>query len=403
MRSFFFALPGQGSGNGAPATPQEPVFNDPTLATVAGETTLFSSTLSDMYGMVNNLAGATYANGKLHAQATNSGWDNELYPSVFSTQEEQAVRTTLTLNTLNTQVNIGKNPRKETYGSAAGIDFNTGNLIIWRTYTSTPPTVIAKQKTCAFAFEAGKDYALAFEKVEDVFTLKVTDIAANVSDFVSATFDELGGFVLGNARGYPFVNLRNGDISLRSFAYKSLVAPDVKFVMAGDSITDGFNFVNEANGNWQRRYASQVNTAYGAANIGCAGDTSQMLLARTGIDLMHYQPQYVHVLIGTNDTTYSTWETNVQQLITKIQQLGAVPIFGTVPPANVPHNTTYSAKNAWIKASGYRYVNYAAALSVGGDEATMDTSLFLSDLVHPNVAGHDAMFARFQSDLADLL
>jgi lysophospholipase L1-like esterase len=352
---------------------------------------------------VNNLSGSTITDGKLHAQASGLSWNNEAYFNRYSTFERQAIELDITLNSKNTQLALGKNPKQNTYGTAAGIDFSTNTLQIFDSYTNAVPAGVLKSKVSSINFEAGGQYGISYKKLDDTFTLTVTDVASGISDSLSTNWQEFNLLDIGSFRGYAFVSLFNGDVSIDTFKYKALYKPSVKFVLAGDSITDGLSIYQVSNDSFKDRWAYKVYKLNGAANIGHAGNTAAQLLARFNTDLLKFSPRYVSVLIGTNDTVYDTWLTNMQSIIQQIHGIGANPILCTVPPAYEERQATYNSMNSWVKNSGYRVVDFAAALTLNNDGVTKDSSLFLSDGVHPNVAGHQKMYDRFLSDLNDIL
>jgi lysophospholipase L1-like esterase len=368
------------------------------------ETTVFEQSFNGADTLfINNLAGSTITDGKLNAQATGLNWSNEAYFNRYSTFERQGIELAITVNAKNTQLALGKNPKANTYGTAAGVDFNTNTLKIYDSYTNSTPDGILKSKVSAFNFEAGRSYTISYQKLDDVFTLLVKDVATGITESLSTNWQEHSVLDIGSFRGYAFVSLFNGDISIDSFKYKALYKPAVKFVLAGDSITDGLSIYQVSHDSYKDRWAYKVFQSNGAANIGHAGNTAAQLLARLNTDLLKFRPKYVHVLIGTNDTNFDTWKSNVQSIIDQIHSIGANPILGTVPPAYAERQTTYNNMNNWVKNSGYRVVNYAAALTVNNDEVTKDSTLLLSDGVHPNVAGHQKMYDQFVFDLDAIL
>ena len=58
-------------------------------------------------------------------------------------------------------------------------------------------------------------------------------------------------------------------------------------------------------------------------------------------------------------------------------------------------------KNAWVRASGYRYIDFAKA--VGADENGVWYSGMLSnDNVHPSVTGAKALYTQVLVDLPEV-
>ena len=77
---------------------------------------------------------------------------------------------------------------------------------------------------------------------------------------------------------------------------------------------------------------------------------------------------------------------------------GVVPVFCTVPTVPTVNN---EQKNAWVRASGYRYIDFAKA--VGADETGAWYSGMLSnDNVHPSVTGAKALYTQVLVDLPEV-
>ena len=57
--------------------------------------------------------------------------------------------------------------------------------------------------------------------------------------------------------------------------------------------------------------------------------------------------------------------------------------------------------NEWIRNSGYHYIDFDTVLrDVNGN---VDSSLFLSDNIHPNEAGHQRLYNRILLDCPFLM
>ena len=94
------------------------------------------------------------------------------------------------------------------------------------------------------------------------------------------------------------------------------------------------------------------------------------------------------------------WQRAVDNVAKLCQTFGVTPIFGTLPPEAADSNPV-SVQNPYIRSSGYRFIDFARALTVGNDGTTRDSSKF-ADTLHPNVAGHLAMYNRVRLDVPEL-
>jgi len=188
----------------------------------------------------------------------------------------------------------------------------------------------------------------------------------------------------------------------------SALRPSNRFVFLGDSITQSA----DDNPNQQRGPAWPIIasvTSKGrivhARNAGVGGNTTQNMIARFATDVTPYSPTVVNLLAGTNDsavTAFSTWTDQMENLIGLIRGIGAVPIMGTIPPANgsVQRKQAILQQNAWIRnyanRNGVALVDFYTLLS---DPANGNyKSAYYSDGIHPNPAGLAAM-GKLYSDL----
>ena len=120
--------------------------------------------------------------------------------------------------------------------------------------------------------------------------------------------------------------------------------------------------------------------------------------------LEHGTPKYVLWCLGMNnhdiDTVNSDWLNGFNTVILACKNKGIIPIFATIP--NTPKNNN-SYKNAYIKSSGYRYVDIAHY--VGADTANSNwyDGLLSSDNIHPTDKGAYIIAQNIITDLADII
>lgn len=120
--------------------------------------------------------------------------------------------------------------------------------------------------------------------------------------------------------------------------------------------------------------------------------------------LEHGTPKYVLWCLGMNnpdiDGVNSDWLNGFNTVILACKNKGIIPIFATIP--NTPKNNN-SYKNAYIKSSGYRYVDIAHY--VGADTANSNwyDGLLSSDKIHPTDKGAYIIAQNIITDLADII
>lgn len=122
------------------------------------------------------------------------------------------------------------------------------------------------------------------------------------------------------------------------------------------------------------------------------------------------RPTYAVWTYGMNNasdsdatTPDSTWLTKTQAFIETCEEYGITPILVTIP--SVP-SKLHAGKDAWIKDSGYRYVDWAEALEDPDTRywrnwGTGD-ALLSSDEVHPTTKGAIVMATRFLQDFPEI-
>ena len=117
-------------------------------------------------------------------------------------------------------------------------------------------------------------------------------------------------------------------------------------------------------------------------------------------------PKYAIWFLGMNDgsdpddTTPSTnWAEYRDNFISLCNQHGVTPVFATIP--NVP-SINHNGKNAWIKASGYRYIDMCHAVGADVDVNWLGTMLS-SDNIHPSEDGARALFAQVIQDFPEVM
>lgn len=121
------------------------------------------------------------------------------------------------------------------------------------------------------------------------------------------------------------------------------------------------------------------------------------------------RPSYLVWCIGMNGGTDSdgslntTWKGYTDEMLALCEANGIVPVFQTIP--TVP-NYAHDALNAWIKSSGYRYIDVADAVEAEGTTTWRgwgtDNALLSSDQVHPTTKGAKVIAEKILADFPEL-
>ena len=137
---------------------------------------------------------------------------------------------------------------------------------------------------------------------------------------------------------------------------------------------------------------------------GWAGRASgdALISFKNTIDLV--VPKFVVWAIGMNNSdngsVNANWLADTQEMLSICREKGIIPIL-TVTPNTPTHDNTY--KNAWVKASGYRYIDFAKAVGAEEPESTWYAGMLYTDNVHPTSLGAKALYARLISDFPEIM
>ena len=112
--------------------------------------------------------------------------------------------------------------------------------------------------------------------------------------------------------------------------------------------------------------------------------------------LKHGTPKYILWAEGMNNNSDSdentpndTWLSNTQEMLMLCENRGITPILVTIP--SVFYNGNYvknnKGKNAWIRNSGYRFVDFASVLEDGNGNWFEGLRANETTSVHPSVKG----------------
>lgn len=111
--------------------------------------------------------------------------------------------------------------------------------------------------------------------------------------------------------------------------------------------------------------------------------------------------------MGMNDgsdtdanTPSSVWATRRDEMLSICETMGITPILATIP--NVP-SVLNTGKNAWVKTSGYRYIDFAAAVGAESASSTWYNGMLSADNIHPSESGARALFARALVDFPEIM
>ena len=138
---------------------------------------------------------------------------------------------------------------------------------------------------------------------------------------------------------------------------------------------------------------------------GYAGGTSAAGNISFNAILSYGKPKYAVFATGMNDGSdtseapSTTWANARNNFLSICQSNSITPIFCTIPTVPSVNN---EQKNAWVKSSGYRYIDFAKAVGATSTGAWY-SGMLSSDNVHPTEYGAVALFTQAITDFPEIL
>jgi lysophospholipase L1-like esterase len=136
-----------------------------------------------------------------------------------------------------------------------------------------------------------------------------------------------------------------------------------------------------------------------------AGEGSDRALPSLKSYIGFAKPKYILWCLGMNDGSDSAtapkaqWMNAVNSVLDICKKNDITPILGTIP--TVP-SISHEMKNAWIRNSGYQYIDFAKAVGAQADGTWFD-GMLSSDNVHPTVSGAMALYYQAITDCSQFL
>lgn len=167
----------------------------------------------------------------------------------------------------------------------------------------------------------------------------------------------------------------------------------------GDSYIGTFNPARWATYLVQDGYASNV------LIDGFGGRTSAQALDALIANVQHSNPKYIVWSLGMNNADSDTevnasWNATLNIVQGICDGLGIKLILATIP--NTP-TQRHDYKNAIVRASGLRYVDFASAVNANEVGSPWIDGMLSSDNVHPTVLGARALYMRFLQDFPEVM
>ena len=252
-------------------------------------------------------------------------------------------------------------------------------------------------KKCDFQFVARREYLVEHTLINGhILSLTITDTVENKKDTIVYNNSRADYFSCGI--GLRIDEYNESYVEVMSKKAYSLQPYNPQVLIMGDSFVDGF---------YDTRYATLIKEKLkGSVFIsGKSGGTSSDIKTALKYLPQICQPKYVIVAIGTNETSFSSWRANMDDILASIKNNlnGATPILATVTLRENNKNLDFAVQaNEWIRNSGYKYVDINKLTTVGGDMKTQDLSKFQGDKVHLSPRANQEVFDSFLSTVPEL-
>ena len=166
----------------------------------------------------------------------------------------------------------------------------------------------------------------------------------------------------------------------------------------------GDSYFNYSPSRWMY-YADEANLTDKMMLDAHPGENSVSAIMSLETALLHGKPKFILWCMGMNDLSDSAdapneqWLTNLETFLEVCENNGITPILATIP--SVP-NRNNEAKNAWVRTSGYRYIDFAKAVGATSSGVWYGEMLS-SDNLHPSESGAKALYMRAIADFPELL
>lgn len=329
-----------------------------------------------------------------------TGYDKQIYFNEDIALDKEKIYVDFTPTTANTKIGVGF--RSAITGLLCEVDFENNKLRIrntWSNPISTIPPTIFLEKSLTFTPELNRKYSVILEKdtrknisitVKDTVSLESTKLDLVEEGTVSPT----------NAWGGACIIAISGNFKVNKFTFLNNQPSTPVLAIYGDSFVEGTTIMP----NIEQRYAAKVKESLNGDCIigGKGGETTSGLLSKIEI-YSKFRPKYTLLAVGSNDTVFSDYKTNIESLIKWCENMESIPVLTTITRNMAHDNLTYLQQvNNYVRNSGYRYIDFAAVMSESYDGETQNTDLFLPDKVHPNLAGHEIMYEKFIADLPEI-
>lgn len=241
-------------------------------------------------------------------------------------------------------------------------------------------------------------------------------IANNIAVFIKSNYDETADIII----------MSNGNVYTQTVSWFRMVSNTIPGVIAPPNTTltnckltqtcedyraktwaYGDSYFNCSASRWMY-YADQEGFMDNMLVDAYPGENSVNALNGLNADLAKGTPKFILWALGMNDGSdgesapQADWLSTVQTVISLCESKGIIPILATIPTVPTINN---EQKNAWVRNSGYSYIDFADAVGADSNGNWYDGMLESDAIsnIHPTVTGAQALFMRACVDFPQMM
>ncbi|MDO4804204.1 MAG: RICIN domain-containing protein [Lachnospiraceae bacterium] len=378
---------------------------------------------SGAFSIVNRNAGLalTVRSGTAPVLAARTGADNQKFLLMKSSEEfpgETAylgqiynhyvelieMTADITPKTTNTKVSIFKQEagaNGDNRCSGVYVDFARKKIGLYKGFGMNETRKSLIENDIPFDVKPGHLYQVSMVRAADCqLFFSLVDPATWDVVYLYGSFLETG-----RAWGKFEYKVDKGSATVTSLKERSLANTRPLLAMVGDSYIEGYA-LDVAQ---EKRYSALLlkylkGSAYVCAKGGAKSANGVVWFNQYLFETV--RPKYILLSFGMNDNDFDKWLSNMQKMIALAEENGATPILVTIPPnateTKAYMNDVHLKMSAWVRASGYRYLDVAKVLTKNHDGVTMNKALYSIDLMHPNEEGHRKIYDEFLQRFGDI-
>lgn len=335
------------------------------------------------------------------------GGNSILYYPEYTVLDPSVISTRVVLTSSSDVLAIARKPvgTTEQFGTMAVFDRTAETLSVAPWDGSTPGVAVKSVSLSALDFSDGAEFSLELRHIGGKNIVKLHDPVTRTTHTVEA--EQGVDSNTGRCWGYPCLVAISGDFIARYLAFDILTAPDLAQV--GDSETEGFNQGADWNKRVANLYAEETGKSIYLSAHG--GSSTRDILRRMLLDIVRLRPKSVIVMAGTamrgTSSNVAVAIGDLRQFFNVCRSIGARMYIETLPPTGLSTDQNFIQPfNGFILARGFGadvdVIDVELATCLGGDRATADLTLFLSDEYHLNPAGNARRYGQWKVDAQPL-